>query len=159
MADRTEGCARAAMHGLRRSFAIYYRDRARTERMDRLNSAFVQPGDLVFDIGAHLGDRTGSVLRLGARVVALEPQTRPYRALRRIYGRCARATLLQVAAGAAVGEAELLLNRANPTVATVAPDFVAAATGAPGWEREVWDDRVTVPVTTLDALVVRHGPR
>ena len=34
----------------------------------------VKPGDLAFDIGSHVGDRISSFRRLGARVVALEPQ-------------------------------------------------------------------------------------
>jgi len=42
--------------------------------MDRLYRRFVQPGDLVFDVGAHVGDRIASFRRLGARVVAIEPQ-------------------------------------------------------------------------------------
>ena len=42
--------------------------------MDRLYGRFVQPGDFVFDIGAHVGDRVASFQRLGARVVAAEPQ-------------------------------------------------------------------------------------
>ncbi|MFW5654759.1 MAG: FkbM family methyltransferase [Roseicyclus sp.] len=125
--------------------------------MDRLHAGLVGSGALVFDIGAHLGDRTGSFLRLGARVVALEPQPLPFRALRLLFGRCARATLLAQAAGAEGGTAEMFLNGANPTVATVARAFVEAARGAPGWEAEVWDGRVTVPVTTLDALIARHG--
>ena len=145
------------LHGLARSFDVYYRDRARTGRMDRLNARFVGSGALVFDVGAHVGDRTGSFLRLGARVVALEPQARPFRALRLLYGRCARATLLPEAVGASAGEADLLLNSTNPTVATVSPGFVAAARGAPGWEGEVWDARTRVPVTTLDALIARFG--
>jgi FkbM family methyltransferase len=157
MGERVAGAGRHTVSALRRSFDVYYRDRDRTRRMDRLNAAFVRPGDLAFDIGAHVGDRTGSFLRLDARVVALEPQPLPGRALRLLYGRCARATLLPMAAGAAEGETELLLNRANPTVATLAPDFVAAASGARGWEGEVWDGRLRVPVTTLDALIARHG--
>ncbi|ABV92012.1 methyltransferase FkbM family [Dinoroseobacter shibae DFL 12 = DSM 16493] len=149
--------ARPARAGLRRSFDIYYRDRARTLRMDRLNAECVAPGGLVFDIGAHVGDRTGSFLRLGAQVVALEPQPMAFRAVQRLYGRCPRATLYAVAAGARAGEVDLLLNSANPTVATIAPAFPAAASGAPGWEGQVWDDRVRVPVTTLDALIAAHG--
>ena len=35
---------------------------------------FVRPGDLVFDVGAHVGDRIAAFRRLGARVVAVEPQ-------------------------------------------------------------------------------------
>ncbi len=140
-----------------RSLDIYYRDSARTARMDALNATFVTPGTLVFDIGAHVGDRTGSFLRLGASVVALEPQPGVYRALRLIYGRCPGVVLLPLSAGAAPGELRLHLNSENPTVATANPDFVAAAAGATGWEDQVWDRVVTVPVTTLDALIARHG--
>jgi FkbM family methyltransferase len=146
-----------AMDGIRRSFDIYYRDHKRTARMDRLNAIFVRPGDLVFDIGAHVGDRTGSFLRIGAKVVALEPQPIVFRALQKLYGRCERAHLRALAAGKKAGETELLLNTANPTVATVAADFVSAAKGAKGWEGQVWDARTKVQVTTLDALIEEHG--
>ena len=42
--------------------------------MDALYRRFVGPGDLAFDIGSHVGDRIGAFRRLGARVIALEPQ-------------------------------------------------------------------------------------
>jgi hypothetical protein len=70
-----------------RSFRIYYGDRRRAAAMDRLYGSFVRPGDLVFDVGAHIGDRVASFLRLGARVVAVEPQPSMVRALRLLYGR------------------------------------------------------------------------
>lgn len=125
--------------------------------MDALNAAFVKPNGLVFDIGAHVGDRTGSFLRLGASVVALEPQPRIFRALRLLYGRKQSAVLLPWAVGRDTGEIKLFLNTRNPTVATVAPDFIAAASGAEGWQDQTWDDSVTVQVTTLDALIARYG--
>ena len=55
--------------------------------MDALYARFVKAGDLAFDIGAHVGDRISSFRRLGARVVALEPQPGPARAIRLIHGR------------------------------------------------------------------------
>jgi len=140
-----------------RSLDVYYRDTARTRRMDALYRAFVPNGGLVFDIGAHVGDRTASFLRLGASVIALEPQPRVFRALRLLHGRSDHAVLLPWAAGRAEGEATLHLNTRNPTVATLAQSFIDAAAGAKGWQGEVWDDRVTVPVTTLDALIARYG--
>lgn len=143
--------------GIGRSLDVYYRDTARTARMERLNEVMVPRGGLVFDIGAHLGDRTASFLRLGASVVALEPQPRVFRALRLIHGRSRRAVLLPWAAGAEEGETSLHLNTCNPTVSTLAPAFIAAAAGAPGWQDEVWGDSVTVPVTTLDALCECYG--
>lgn len=143
--------------GIRRSLDIYFRDTARTVRMDALNRQFVALNSLVFDIGAHLGDRTASFLRLGASVVAIEPQPRVFRAMRLLHRRAPGLILLPCAVGKEVGEIILHLNTRNPTVATVAPDFIAAAKGAPEWADEVWESSVTVPVTTLDALITRYG--
>ena len=36
-------------------------------------------------------------------------------------------------------------------------DFIAAAAGAPGWEGQTWPKRLRVPITTIDALIARHG--
>src|SRR5262249_45887725 len=55
------------------------------------------------------------------------------------------------------GTVELKLNLDNPTVSTASPDFIRAAAGAPGWESQTWTTVLTVPVTTLDALIARHG--
>ena len=60
--------------GVMRSLRIYYGNRARRGAMDTLYRGFLRPDDLAFDIGAHVGDRVASFRRLGARVVAVEPQ-------------------------------------------------------------------------------------
>ena len=146
-----------ALAGVFRSLRLYRGDDARHAAMDRLHARFLCAGDLAFDVGAHVGDRIASFRRLGARVVALEPQPLCHRALRLLHGRDPGVTLLRAAAGAAPGRIEFLVNRANPTVSTAAADFVAAAGGAAGWEGQVWDSRIEVEVTTLDALIVRHG--
>lgn len=142
---------------LRRSLRVYHGDPVRNAAMDALLGRFVTPGDLAFDIGAHVGDRVSSLRRLGARVVALEPQPGPARAIRLIHGRDPDVTLVPAAAGAAEGTVELLINSANPTVSTASADFVRAADGAGGWEGQVWDRRVTVPCRTLDGLIADHG--
>src|SRR5260370_7380550 len=89
-----------AFAALRRSLDVYYGDAARDAAMDALYARFVRPGDLAFDIGAHVGDRTGSFRRLGARVVALEPQPLCARAIRAIYPADHPVTLLHPACGA-----------------------------------------------------------
>lgn len=125
--------------------------------MDALNAAFVGAGGLAFDIGAHVGDRTASFRRLGAHVVAFEPQPLVHRALRLIHGRDGRVSLHRAAVGAAEGEIELHLNSANPTVTTASRAFVEAARDDAGWRGQVWDSTLRVPVTTLDALIDAHG--
>lgn len=139
-----------------RSLRIYYAP-GRAARLDAFHRRFLGPGDLAFDIGAHVGDRTASFRRLGARVVAVEPQPRLARLLRLLFGRDPGVARVAALAGAAPGEAVLRLNTANPMVATASAAFIAAAEGAPGWEGQRWDAAIALPVTTLDALAAAHG--
>ncbi|WP_431267228.1 FkbM family methyltransferase [Dankookia sp. P2] len=139
-----------------RSLRTYYAP-GQAARLDAFHRCFLGPEELAFDIGAHVGDRAASFRRLGARVVAVEPQPRLARLLRLLFGRDAGMARVAALVGAAPGEAVLRLNTANPTVATASPDFIAAADGAPGWEGQSWDAEITLPVTTLDALAATHG--
>lgn len=143
--------------GIVRSLRIYYRHRARSAAMDRLYSRFVQRGDLVFDVGAHVGDRIASFRRLGARVVAVEPQRALVKVLRIIYGRLSDVTIEAVAVGRNPGTVELMINPVNPTVSTASRGFISAARGAAGWQAQRWTKTAQVPMTTLDALIARYG--
>ncbi|MDO9060418.1 MAG: FkbM family methyltransferase [Bradyrhizobium sp.] len=145
------------VRGIIRSLCIYYGDRSRAAAMDRLHAGFVQRGDLVFDIGAHVGDRVASFRRLGARIVAVEPQPALVKLLKLFYGRRTGVAIEAVAVGRSVGTTSLMINADNPTVSTASPEFVSAARGASGWEAQRWTGSVQVPVTTLDALVGKHG--
>lgn len=151
----TSTCAKSTALG--RSFDVYYRDEVRTARMDRLNRQFVRPGALAFDIGAHIGDRTGSFLRLGASVVVLEPQPRVFRALRLLYGKRKDTVLRCEAVGAKPGTLDLFVNSDNPTISTASPDLISAAQSSAQWQGQVWDREINVPVTTLDQLIADHG--
>ncbi|MDX2202140.1 MAG: FkbM family methyltransferase [Hyphomicrobiaceae bacterium] len=142
---------------LQRSLDVYYGDAPRDAAMDKLYARFLKPGDLAFDIGSHVGDRIASFRRLGARVVALEPQPLCAEAIRRIYVEDADVTLLEAACGSSEGTIALAVNTANPTVSTASREFVAAADGAGGWEGQRWDQEVVVPCTTLDRLVAQYG--
>jgi hypothetical protein len=51
----------------------------------------------------------------------------------------------------------MMINADNPTVSTASPAFIGAARDAPGWETQRWTRSVEVPVTTLDALIGKHG--
>jgi FkbM family methyltransferase len=145
------------LRGVVRSLRIYYGRGARRGDMDRLYRQFVRPGDLVFDIGAHVGDRIASFRRLGARVVAVEPQPALARTLRLLYGRDRAVTIEQAAIGRRAGSIDLRVNLDNPTVSTASDDFIKAADGAPGWEGQQWTKTVRVAVMTLDNLIERHG--
>jgi FkbM family methyltransferase len=145
--------ARAVLRSLR----VYYGHRERHTAMDRLYGEFVRAGDLVFDVGAHVGDRVGAFRRLGAKVVAVEPQPALALTLSAIYGRDKSVILERKAVGRAAGEITLNVNIDNPTVTTASDAFVKAADGAAGWEGQRWGKSIRVPMTTLDALIATHG--
>jgi FkbM family methyltransferase len=142
---------------IRRSLAFYYGNPDQDAAMDALYGQFVRPGDLVFDIGAHVGDRIGSFRRLGARVVALEPQPLCLRAVREIYAGDEDVIAVEAVCGASEGTVQFYVNSANPTVSTASADFVNAADGASGWHDEVWDGQIEVPSLTLDHLIKAYG--
>jgi FkbM family methyltransferase len=129
----------------------------RAAALDAFHARFLGPGDLGFDVGAHVGDRAASFRRLGARAVAVEPQPRLARLLRLLFRHDPGVVRVAALVGAEAGEAVLRINSANPTVATASDAFVAAADGAAGWEGQVWDAELRLPVTTLDALAAEHG--
>ncbi len=147
----------AELAGILRSLRIYHGHPHRAAAMDHLYAKFLTAGDVAFDIGSHVGDRISSFRRLGASVVALEPQPRAYRALQIIHGRDQQVTLINAACGTEEGVLSLKINSANPTISTASTEFTKAAEGAVGWEGQHWDKELEVTCTTLDDLIARHG--
>ena len=143
--------------GVMRSLGVYYGRKSRSAEKDRLYAQFVKTGDLVFDVGAHVGDRVASFRRLGARVVAIEPQPALAFMLKALYGRDRNVSIENKAVGRSPGTLTMMINVDNPTVSTASSAFIDAARGAQGWEGQVWEKTIVVPVTTLDALIEAHG--
>ena len=142
--------------GLWRSLAIYYAP-GRLRRLRRFYAPLIRPGDLCFDIGAHVGNRVAAWTRLGARVVAVEPQAHLMVWLRRRYGRMPGVTLIEAAVGAAEGAATLHLDPRNLTVASLSPDWIATVGRDAAFSRVQWRAAEPVRLTTLDALIAAHG--
>lgn len=142
--------------GLARSLVIYYGQFWKLRRLTRFYAGFVGPGDLAFDVGAHVGSRTRALLGTGARVVALEPQPACLSFLRR-FVRHERLTIDGKAVGAAPGTLELHISSRHPTVTTLSPGFISAIGGNRSFKSVRWDKAAKVEVTTLDLLIAEHG--
>lgn len=132
--------------GLRKSIAIYHWKPFGIKRIRKFYSRFIQPGDLCFDLGAHVGNRTLAMSKLGARVVAVEPQAIFARYLRRRFARNSKVTILEAAIGASSGRATMFLSRVNPTISTLS--------GEP-WQKQLRSD-ARYPISFKDTLQVRQ---
>src|SRR6266480_4484200 len=143
--------------GIARSMAMYHGQPGRQRRMRRLYREFLGPGDVGFDIGAHVGSRVRAWRRLGARVVAVEPQPDCLRVLRLFFGRDLGVTIVPEAVGAQAGRARLAVSTATPTVSSMSTDWIESVTADRSFARVRWDRSVEVDVVTLDDLVAIHG--
>jgi FkbM family methyltransferase len=149
--------ALAGAAGFGRSLVIYYGQPWRIAALRRHYAALIAPGDLVFDVGAHVGNQSRCLAGLGARVLAIEPQPQLARWLRWLFRGDRRVMVVETALGARPGEASLYPSPRTPTVATLSPDWIAAVGKTRSFAAVRWEAPLEVPVTTLDALIERHG--
>ncbi|MEM7334012.1 MAG: FkbM family methyltransferase [Chloroflexota bacterium] len=143
--------------GMARSLLTYYAIPGRLRRLRNFYRQFIQPGDLCFDIGAHVGNRMWPWTQLGARVIAVEPQPSMMRFLQRVYGRNSQITLIDKAIGKAHGTAELHISSRFPTVTTMSREWITAVKEDATFTKVEWDQTVDVEIITLDDLIAQFG--
>lgn len=145
----------AACLGIARSIAIYLGRPDRVRDQARFYAGFLSPGELAFDVGAHLGNRSRALRRAGLRVVALEPQVAFWRLLKLTLPR--DVVLIPAAASRAPGRAVLHVAPRFPTVSTLSDGFRDEAAALPTFAPVRWSAEQETEVTTLDALIAQHG--
>ena len=136
---------------------MYHGIPRRHSRLRHLYSGFVSAGDLVFDVGAHAGNRTRAFRALGCRVVALEPQPDFARLLRALFGRVTEVEIIEAAVAESVGHTILSVSESTPTMTTIDSDWRKARMCEPLFSGVCWNQAVEAKTTTLDALIERYG--
>src|SRR5512135_734277 len=105
------GTLRLLVHLLRPSFWRTERERRKQHRaMLAFYAKFVKKGDLCFDVGANVGNRTAVFADIGARVIAVEPQEACVAVLQKRFGRTPTVTVLKTALGEKPGTQEMLMS-------------------------------------------------
>ena len=143
--------------GLIRSLALYHAIPWRQRRLRRLYTNFAGPGDLTFDLGAHVGNRTRALAALGCRVVALEPQPDFARLLRAIFARRTSVEIIEAAVGERGGRAALSISDRSPTMTTLATEWRDERARNPVFAGVHWNRSIEVDSVTLDTLITRFG--
>lgn len=123
-------------------------------RVARFYSQFVGKGDLCFDVGANVGDRTDVFDALGARTVAVEPQPACVAELRERFAHRPRVVIEPFALSDTEGTAKIWIDEGAPILSTLSDDFRRSGrfSGA-----NPWSSKCSVRVTTLDKLIEKHG--
>jgi len=117
-------------------------------------SQFLKRGDLCFDVGANIGNKTNIFLKLGAKVVAVEPQELACRKINELYGDNKNLSVINKGLADKPGFLELLIGEDRSVLATMSEK----------WQKEngfskndTWNKIEKVPVTTLDSLITEYG--
>lgn len=119
-------------------------------------SQFISPGELFFDVGANIGNRTKILLKLGAEVVAIEPQDECVNILESVLGKNKHLTVIKKVLGASEGEAELMISNGH-TISSLSQDWVEAVKSSGRFSDYSWENKKVVPMTTLDRLIDMYG--
>lgn len=115
----------------------------------RLYSALIRPGDLVFDVGVNLGQKSEVFLDCGASVVGVEPNPLCEPTLHHLFGPNPDFTLVDKALAAREGEMVLHFAGTSSTASLREDWNWVALEGEPA--------HATVEVTTLDQLIGQYG--
>ena len=116
-------------------------------------SQFINKNDLCFDVGAHRGHRTNIFLKLGAKVVAIEPQTDCFKYLRFKYGK--KINLENCGLGAKSGIQEMFINNSS-SLSTFSEEWKSEALHGRFSETK-WVAKKLIEIKTLDFMIKKYG--
>ena len=126
-------------------------------RIRRFLSPYIQPGQIVFDVGANEGEWTRVLRRLGARVIAVEPQSVCAEIIRSRFGDDPMVKVVESAAGDRPGRGALHPAVTGSSHASMSDEWRRVSIAHWGMPPDGWLAEVEVPVTTLDALIEEFG--
>lgn len=115
---------------------------------------FISRGDLVFDVGANMGNRTRIFLKLGARVVAVEPQNNCCMSMRSEFGK--RIHLFEGGAGKEVGVKKFYANDST-VLSSFSEEWIETMKETGRSNDAAWREPQELQMTTLDQLIRDHG--
>ena len=117
---------------------------------------FISDGDVVYDVGANIGNRTKIFSRLASKVIAFEPQESCARILRNNFTGDSKVVIVQKALGAECGSENLLLSNAN-TISSISQNWIDKVKKSGRFSDFQWNKKEKVEVTTLDSMIAEFG--
>ncbi|MCO6499583.1 MAG: FkbM family methyltransferase [Vicingus serpentipes] len=114
---------------------------------------FLKEGDLCFDVGANLGNRTVIFLELGAKVVAVEPQKECYEYLSKRFGN--KIELVKYGLGEKESVEKLYVSDLS-AISSFSKEHVEVMQEE-RFKGVNWDNSIDIQMTTLDHLIEKYG--
>lgn len=123
--------------------------------MASLLCQFISDRDLIFDVGANIGEYTEVFAKVAGRVVAVEPNPKLIPTLRAIRPHN-RITVECTALGSKETTGELFLCQ-HESLATLSQEWMDIASKSERFSGVQWTEKISVGVSTLDSLIAKYG--
>ena len=136
------------MNFLKKIRSFFFHKRVRYHDIKK----FLNPGDLFFDVGAHLGSKSKELIKNKINVIMIEPQPECLKELRKLYSNNPFATIVPMGLGKSKEKLEMSINSKMPVISTFAKHW---KTGR--FSNSTWDKKIIVDITTLDDLIKKYG--
>jgi FkbM family methyltransferase len=134
---------------------IRFRNDERNISQQRFYAKVIGKDDLVFDVGANVGQRSEIFAKLARKVVAVEPQPNCIRHLKSRFRFNRKVVIEEVAIGEHAGHAKMWQSNSSG-ISSMSRQFIETM-GKGVFSDQKWDREIRVPIRTLDELVAIHG--
>jgi len=129
-------------------------NKANQKKVKKFYSHFIKKGDLCFDVGANIGNRTEVFLKLGAKVVCIEPQNSCIKILNKLYENNKNVAIINKGIGDKKGYLKLYICKNAPTISTMSDKWMRESRFSADYK---WTKTRSVPVITLYDLIKEYG--
>ena len=143
---------------LRIKYVIYNyfenkRDKHFSERGKIFYSNFIKKNDLIFDVGANVGNRISTMLLLGARVIAIEPQKSCQLVLQAKFGN--KIILIKEGLSSKIEKKIFYISNAS-VLSSFSKDWINNVSES-RFNQYKWTESNEIQMTTIDNLIYKYG--
>lgn len=137
----------------RNEIKFHKEEKKNFKKRNAFYSTFLRPDDLVFDVGANIGNRVESFLEIGCDVIAVEPQQECINILNAKFG--SRIKIIEKGLGAKEEEKTLYIADVN-TISSFSEEWINSVKES-RFNKNTWSEQRKIQLTTLDKLIMQFG--
>jgi FkbM family methyltransferase len=139
---------------LRNKFFSYRKEKQLEEKRLAFYRQFISHNDMVFDVGANMGNRIKIFLRLNTKIIAFEPQTKCSTYLKRKF----RGKIILIPKGVGEkAERKKFYIADSSVLSSFSEEWIISTQKSGRFEEYKWDKTEYVELTTLDLTIQNYG--
>ena len=108
--------------------------------------------DMIFDIGAHNGEKSIKLINFFSKIILVEPQPKCIEILKTKFSKLENAIIVQAGLSSKEEILDLKINSSNPLISTFSSHWDKGR-----FKNSKWDKSLKIKTITLDKLISKYG--